>query len=134
VSEIVPNSSAPLTNHEAPLVQIGDILVSEHWIVTPNGPAPLAGSQWTVRDMSTVTRHTPSWAVVLAVFGFFFFFLGLLFLLVKEDRVAGYVEVSVRSGNLFHLTQIPRATVAGAQALEQVRYAQQLAAHAARKA
>lgn len=115
---------------EVPLIQIGDITVSEHWLVTPNGTAPLAGSQWTVRDLSHTTRHTPTWAIVLAIIGFFFFLLGLLFLLVKEDRVEGYVEVSVRSGNLWHVTQLPRATIAGAQAFEQVRYAQQLAANA----
>jgi len=30
-------------------------------------------------------RYTPTWAVVLAIIGFFFFLLGLLFLLVKEQ-------------------------------------------------
>ena len=112
---------------EQPLVQIGDIVVSAHWVVTPNGPAPLAGSQWTVRDLSFPVQRTPTWAIVLAVVGFFFFFLGLLFLLVKETRLEGYVEVTMRSGNLVHVTQVQRASPAGFQTFEQVRYAQQLA-------
>lgn len=115
---------------EPVLVQVGDITVSEHWVVTPNGTAPLAGSQWAVRDLSYTTRYTPTWAIVLAIIGFFFLLIGLLFLLVKEDRVQGYVEVSVRAGQLWHVTQIPRATIAGQQAFEQVRYAQHLAMNA----
>ncbi|GIG23263.1 hypothetical protein Cch01nite_39870 [Cellulomonas chitinilytica] len=118
----LPPQGAP----EQPLVQVGDIVVSAHWVVTPNGPAPLAGSQWTVRDLSFPVQKTPTWAIVLAVVGFFFF-LGLLFLLVKETRMEGYIEVTVRSGHLVHVTQIPRASPAGFQAFEQVRYAQQLA-------
>jgi hypothetical protein len=124
------SGSVPQRAPEQPLVQIGDIVVSAHWLVTPNGPAPLAGSQWTVRDLSFPVQRTPTWAIVLAVIGFFFFLLGLLFLLVKETRMEGYVEVTVRSGHLVHVTQIPRASPAGFQAFEQVRYAQQLAWHA----
>jgi hypothetical protein len=37
-------------------------------------------------------RKIPTWAIVLAIIGFFFFFLGLLFLLVKETV---YVDVPI---------------------------------------
>jgi hypothetical protein len=50
--------------------------------------------------------------------------LGLLFLLIKEDRMTGYVEVSVHSGNLFHVTQLP------AQSPQAVLSARQLVAQA----
>jgi hypothetical protein len=56
---------------------------------------------------------------------------GLLFLLVKETTTTGYVEVSVRSGDLYHRTQLP---VLGPESVPQVRQlvgqAQTLAARA----
>lgn len=116
---------------EPPLAQIGDIVVSQHWVTTPNGSAPLAGSQWTVQDRSYPVQRTPTWAIVLAVLGAFFFLLGLFFLLVKETQYEGYVEVTVRAGGVYHMVQLPRAAPAGYQAFQQVAYVQQLAQQAA---
>jgi len=106
------------------LLSIGDIGVSPSWVVTPNGSAPLAGSQWIVQDRTFTQRSIPAYAIVLAVVFAFACLLGLLFLLIREDRVTGYVEVSVRSGNLFHVTQLP------AQSPQAVLYARQLVAQA----
>ncbi|WP_028049468.1 hypothetical protein [Cellulomonas sp. URHD0024] len=113
---------------EPALVQIGDIVVSEHWVVTPNGTAPLAGSQWSVRDATVRTQVIPTYAIVLAIVFALACLLGLLFLLIKEDKVTGFVEVTVRSGSLAHLTQIPVPGPAADVVADQVRYAQQLAA------
>lgn len=89
------------------MLTVGDIGVSRHWVVTPNGTAPLAGSQWIARDMTRTEAKIPAWAIVLAVIFFLACLLGLLFLLVKERTTTGHFEVSVRSGNLYHVTQIP---------------------------
>jgi hypothetical protein len=90
------------------ILTIGDIGVTQTQIVTPNGVAPLAGSSWVATDMSVTQSKIPTWAIVLAVVGAVFTcLLSLLFLLAKENATSGYVQVSVRSGELTHTTQIP---------------------------
>jgi hypothetical protein len=76
-------------------------------VVTPNGNAELAGSQWLLIDRTTTENKIPTWAIVLTIVFTLLCLVGLLFLLVKETTVTGYVEVSVRSGNLVHMTQMP---------------------------
>ena len=44
---------------------------------------------------------------MLAVLFFLVCLLGLLFLLVKEKRTTGYVQVTVQGQGTFHATQIP---------------------------
>lgn len=111
------------------LLTIGDIGVSRSWVVTPNGTAPLAGSQWIMQDRTFTQRSIPAYAIVLAIIFAFACLLGLLFLLIKEDRMTGYVEVSVRSGNLFHVTQLPaQSPQAVLQARQLVYQAQSMAA------
>jgi len=127
MSEIAPGTPTP----EPVLVQIGDIVVSEHWVVTPNGNAPLAGSQWQLRDATVRTQVIPTYAIVLAIIFALACLLGLLFLLIKEEKVTGYIEVTVRSGSLAHLTQIPVPSAAASVVGQQVQYAQQLAARTA---
>ncbi len=100
------------------VLTIGDIGVSRHWIVTPNGSAPLGHSSWIVRDMSRTESKIPSWAIVMAILFALLCLVGLFFLLVKEQTTTGYVEVSVQQGQLYHVTQIP---VSNAQQLAQVR-------------
>jgi hypothetical protein len=128
-----PQPSAPesMASSHGPsgqfLLTIGDIGVTPDWVVTPNGTARLAGSQWIVRDMSRTETSIPAYAIVLAVVFFLLCFVGLLFLLIKETKTVGYVEVSVQAGDLFHVTQLPvssqhniaqiRALVHQAQAL-----------------
>jgi hypothetical protein len=91
-------STWALAGQEPALVQFGDISITEHWVITPAGTAPLRGTQIFVTDMTREERFTPAWAIVLAVIGFFFFFLGLLFLLVKETRTSGFMQISVTNG------------------------------------
>lgn len=109
------------------LLTIGDIGVTSYWVVTPNGNARLAGSQWIAGDMTRTETKIPAWAIICAIVFAFACLLGLLFLMVKEQQTTGYVEVSVKSGDLYHMTQIPvshpvqvqqvRALVARAQSL-----------------
>ncbi|MEP1122437.1 MAG: hypothetical protein ABJH68_00935 [Ilumatobacter sp.] len=111
------------------VLTIGDIGVSPSWVVTPNGTAPLRESQWTVQDRTFVTQTTPTWAIVMAVLGIVFCLLGLLFLIVKENQTSGYTEVTVRSGNLFHVVQLPaNSPHAVAHARQLVYQAQSMAA------
>ena len=125
-----PSNLAPATGPHDPIVlTIGDIGVSRHWVVTPNGTAPLAGSSWIARDMTRTESRIPPWAIVLAVVFAFLCLIGLLFLLVKETRITGYVEVSVSSGSLYHVTQVPVSNeYQVAQIRQQVHQAQTLAA------
>lgn len=101
-------SSWEVQRPEAPLVQIGDITVSGHWVVTPQGSRPVAESAWAVADMSRTTRTTPTWAIVCAIVGFFFVFLfSLLFLLAKDERTDGWLQVTVSAPGFAHMTTIP---------------------------
>jgi hypothetical protein len=113
-----PQSSTPeLSNLPAPpplaatqqgfLITIGDIGVTQDTVVTPNGNGPLAGSQWIVTDRTQVESVIPTWAIVMSIVFALACLLGLLFLLVKEQKVRGFVEVSVRAGDVVHMTQLP---------------------------
>jgi hypothetical protein len=110
------------------VLTIGDIGVSPSWIVTPNGSASLRDSQRTVQDRTFTQQKTPTWAIVMAVLGIVFCLLGLLFLIVKENQTSGYVEVTVRSGNVFHVVQLPaNSPQAVAHARQLVYQAQSMA-------
>lgn len=128
----VPVPAAPSPGvPEQYILTIGDIGVTRSWVVTPNGTAPLAGSRWLVMDQTRTERKIPSWAIVLAVLLALLCLLGLLFLLVKEEQTVGYVEVTVMSGSLAHVTQIPATSAwAATQVRQQVYQAQSLAAAA----
>lgn len=113
------------------VMTIGDIGISRQMVVTPNGQAPLRGSQWIVLDHTTTEQKIPSWAIVMAILFALLCLIGLLFLLVKETQTRGYVEVSVRSGRLAHVTQLPVSSPAQvAQIRQLVHQAQTLAAQA----
>lgn len=119
------------TGTDQVLFNIGDIGVSRYWVVTPNGSAPLSGSSWIVNDLTRTETKIPTWAIVFAILTFVLCLLGLLFLLVKETVTTGYVEVQVRSGNLFHLTQIPVSSPLHVQEIRaRVGQAQSMAAQA----
>ncbi|MDI5965524.1 hypothetical protein POF50_011525 [Streptomyces sp. SL13] len=89
------------------LVSIGDIAVTSEVIMTPAGALPLKGAIWTVTDMSRTEERMPAYAVVLAIVFFLACLLGLLFLLIKERRTTGHVQVTVNSGGRHHATMIP---------------------------
>lgn len=126
----VPAVPAPGTP-EVALVTIGDITVSQNWLVTPNGNRPIRGTQFIVTDFSRTESKIPTWAIVLAVIGFFFFLLGLLFLLVREKVTTGSIQVSVQNGNLLHAVQIPAYSPQAAMDINsRVMYARQVVAAA----
>jgi hypothetical protein len=89
------------------LLTIGDIGVTPTQIITPNGSGALAGSQWIFADISRTETKIPTVAIILAIVFALLCLIGLLFLLMKQKTTTGYVEVSVRSGNVFYKTQIP---------------------------
>ncbi len=108
----------------AVLLSIGDITVTSTAVVTPAGELPLRGAAWTATDMSRTEERMPSYAIVLAIVFFIFCFLGLLFLLIKERRTTGFVQVTVHSGGRFHATMVPvNAPNQVAEVLNQVNYA-----------
>ncbi|MFG1910874.1 hypothetical protein [Kribbella sp. NPDC048928] len=88
------------------LVTIGDISVEQQRIVTPAGVLPTTGSNWSAMDMSRTEEKIPAWAIVLAIIFFLACLLGLLFLLVKERKTTGFVQVTVQYGNRTHNTHV----------------------------
>ena len=126
-----PALAGPGPAAEQYVVVIGDIGVTPHWVVTPNGHAPLGSVQWVVRDSSRTEESIPAYAIVLAIVFVMACLLGLLFLLIKERRTVGYVEVTVQAEGLYHVTQIPAT---GRQTLpwvhSQVNHARSWAARA----
>lgn len=112
------------------LVTIGDIACTQDEVITPSGRAPIAGTTWTFTDMTRTDRTIPAWAIVLAVLFFLFCLLGLLFLLVKEERTTGSVQITVSAPGLLHVTQIPVAAPAAVMDFNaRVNYARNLAFH-----
>jgi hypothetical protein len=88
-------------------VTIGDMAITQAHVITPAGFIPLIGTTWIVQENVQSTSGIPTWAIVMAVLLFLLCFLGLLFLLVKEERTIGWVQVSVQAPGAFHATQIP---------------------------
>lgn len=131
----LPPTPAPGSYAAAPppsdpiLVSIGDIHCTRSQVITPAGNAPLAGSRWSFVDMSRTTNEIPQWALIVGIVtAVLFCGLGLLFLLVKEERTIGFVQITVSAGPVAHTTAIPvmsRAAVADLGA--RVNYAHTLA-------
>lgn len=115
---------------EPPLVVIGDITCTQHYVITPSGTFPLAGSQWEVTDMSVSSEQMSQTGLVLALVGFFLIcFLSLLFLLMKGRRTTGFIQVRVRgAGGAMHVTNIPATSPwAMSDVSGRVYYARELA-------
>ncbi|MFE7855110.1 hypothetical protein [Streptomyces sp. NPDC057403] len=98
---------APAPAGGAPLVAIGDITVMGDQIITPAGTMPLRGAVWNATDMSHTEEKIPTVAIVLAIIFFIFCLLGLFFLLMKEKRTTGFIQVTVTSAGRHHSTMIP---------------------------
>lgn len=92
---------------EPVLVVIGDISVTRTRVFTPSGIKPLNEVSWTITDGSVTTNGIPTWAIICAIIGLFFFLLGLLFLLVKETRTSGAMQVTVYGPGFVHTAHIP---------------------------
>ena len=88
-------------------VQLGDIAVTDTYVQTPAGSYPLRGTTWTVTNQTYVTESIPAYAIVLTIIFVVFCLLGLLFLLLKERKVNGAMQVSVQGPGLWHSTYIP---------------------------
>ncbi|MFJ6849489.1 hypothetical protein ACIQM3_02955 [Streptomyces sp. NPDC091271] len=90
-----------------PVLSLGDITVMNDGIVTPSGTLPLKGAVWTATDMSRTEEKIPTVGIVLAIVFALFCLIGLLFLLMKEKRTTGFVQITVTSGGRHHQTMIP---------------------------
>jgi hypothetical protein len=117
------------------LLVVGDIGITDTWVVTPRGSCPLRGTRWIVTDRTYYKQATPVWAIVLAAVLVSLFIwvcllglLGLLLLLVKEYQLAGSVEVAVSGDEFFYATQVPtRSSFAVFQTHQLAAQAQALA-------
>ena len=115
------------------MVTIGDIACTGTTVITPSGQAPIGSVVWSFTDMSRTTRNIPTWAIVCAVIFFLFCLLGLLFLLAKEDRTEGSVQVVVQGQGFLHQVQLPVSSVMQVQDYAaRVNYARSLTASASR--
>ena len=112
-----------------PIAVLGDTTVTQTQVLTPGGTFPLRGSMWTVNDMTHVQRYIPTWAIVLAVVGFFFVCLfSLLLLIVKETEVRGSIQISVRAEGHYHTVMLPVHSLSQARHIhDQVNYVRAMA-------
>ncbi|MFZ4434295.1 MAG: DUF2510 domain-containing protein [Microthrixaceae bacterium] len=119
---------APAAAQEAVLVEIGEIAVTQNWLITPSGSYPLAGMQFQVQEMVTQQERIPPFAIVLAIVFFLVCLLGLLFLLMKQTVVSGSVTVTVSGPNNFSfVTSVPARNVNTVNDIRQkVEYARSL--------
>jgi hypothetical protein len=128
VSELV---NYPGGQPEQWLKTIGDIAISEHWVSTPNGVHPIRGTVWTVTDMTHWQESVSAGGVVLAIIFVWFCLLGLLFLLMKDRKLVGHIQVTVQGTGFYHATMIPvRIPQAVIETNQLVNYARSLAAAA----
>uniref|UniRef100_A0AAU2JVZ1 Uncharacterized protein n=1 Tax=Streptomyces sp. NBC_00049 TaxID=2903617 RepID=A0AAU2JVZ1_9ACTN len=88
-------------------LSLGDITIAGDQIITPSGSMPLRGAMWNATDFSRTEEKIPTHAIILAVIFFLFCLLGLLFLLMKEKKTTGYIQITVTSGGRHHSTMIP---------------------------
>lgn len=116
-----------------PLVTIGDIACTQTEVITPSGNCPIGSTVWSFTDMSRTEKVMPTWAIVLTVLGIFLCLLGLLFLLVKEERTEGWVQIVVQGPGFLHQTQLPVTSLAQVHDYNaRVAYARSLVAAANR--
>jgi len=70
----------------------------------------LRGTTWIVSNQTTVSEGIPAYAIVLAIIFFLACLLGLLFLLIKERKVQGFIAGHGPRSGFFHATQVPVST------------------------
>lgn len=86
MSELMPIGAAPIV--------VGPIHVQGEWIVGPQGSVPPRGARVELVNQTLRRSVIPTWAIVLAVLGFFIVTVfSLLFLLAKEERLEGAILV-----------------------------------------
>jgi hypothetical protein len=122
-------SRAARPAYEGVVVTIGDVLITPDSVLVPEGRFPLAGTTWTVQDATRIVKTTPRYARILAgVFGVLL--VGLLFLLIKQRHVGGYVMVTVVGERLYHNVKFPPGPESTAHVAGLVNHARALAAAA----
>lgn len=115
---------------EAWTAAVGDIQISPHWVSTPSGQFPIRGTAWTVSDMSQTHERMSPVGIILCILFIWVCLLGLLFLLMKEQVVSGYIQVTVQGGGIQHSTLIPANRQTAWQVNQTVNYARSLASSA----
>jgi hypothetical protein len=126
--ELVPAGMIPPDPAAPVLVQIGDIRVTQSAVLTPAGWCPTRGANWNVVERVYPRSKIPTWAIVLAIVGFFCLTIfSLLFLLAKETVYEGFVEVWVQNGQFQYVTRVPvNGPAISPQIHGQVNYARNL--------
>jgi len=120
----------PMSDNDPVLVSIGDIAVTRTHVILPQGKFPLRGATFTVQDSTQVDSGIPAWAIVLTIIFVWFCLLGLLFLLVKEQRYNGFISVAVTGPGFYHVVQFPPGPQTGGWVSQQVNHARAIAAQA----
>jgi hypothetical protein len=121
-----PRPSGPAGRY-ADVVAIGDVTVTSDSVLVPRGRFPLAGTTWMVQDSTRIIKRSPRYAVALAAV-FAIVLVGLLFLLIKERRYAGFVLVTVVGPGLYHSVTFPPGPASTAHVAGLVNRARALAA------
>jgi hypothetical protein len=113
--------------NEPVLVTIGDIACTQTQVITPMGRGSLRGTTWIATRQTTISEKIPTYAIVLAVIFALACLLGLLFLLIKERTLQGFVQVSVQGPGVCYATQVPVGTDAEVNDIEsRVNYVRSL--------
>ena len=123
MSDLVPTGG----HYEPILATLGDISVTHHWVQVPSGNYPIRGTTWTVQEHTHVEEKISTAGIVLAIIFVWVCLLGLLFLLMKERRTVGWVQVTVQGQGLYYATMLP--ALSGPHAHQFVNYARQLSVH-----
>lgn len=104
----VSTVSGPIGQSPEPILgTIGDISYSPRSVFLPTGPKPIRGSVWTVSDMSHTEEKISTAGIVLAIIFVWFCLIGLLFLLMKDKRTVGFIQVTVQGDGFHHATMLP---------------------------
>jgi hypothetical protein len=109
------------------LVAIGDITITSDSVVVPQGRFPLRGTTWTVQDATRIVTFRPTYAIVLTTV-FAVTLVGLLFLLIRRQRMAGHVLATVVGEGLYHSVTFPPGPESTAHVASLVNQARALAA------
>lgn len=108
VTADLPGPPPEFTVGEPVLARFGRITVTETFVRTSTRTFPLRGTVWRTFDYWQQRRVRPEWAIALAIVGFFFLpFFSLLFLLVKQSRMSGVLQVAVWDGIRQHSVDLP---------------------------
>lgn len=128
-----PVNSAPGSTPPAVLLAIGALQVTATHVYTPAGRIALSSSHVTFVDQTRTTSKIPTWAIVLTIITVWFFFIGLLFLLVREHSTEGYVSITVqdRDGRAYTEHILAASPQHRDQIIAQAQWLQQIASTAA---